>query len=123
MNNITETKEKFNNLEEKVWKQKMNEGLIELKYTLKAIDKALLKNKDNKKLKVKDFQKTTIKCRFGNLEIYRRRYVYTKDDGTKEYVYLLDQYLELGYSGQYSQSIVELVIKEIYTILEKILIL
>lgn len=112
MNNITETKEKFNNLEEKVWKQKMNEGLIELKYTLKAIDKALLKNKDNKKLKVKDFQKTTIKCRFGNLEIYRRRYVYTKDDGTKEYVYLLDQYLELGYSGQYSQSIVELVIKE-----------
>ena len=112
MNNITETKEKFNNLEEKVWKQKMNEGLIELKYTLKRIDKVLLKNKDNKKLKVKDLQKTTIKCRFGNLEIYRRRYVFIKEDGTKEFVYLLDQYLELGYSGQYSQSIVELVIKE-----------
>ena len=27
-------------------------------------------------------------------------------------VYLLDIYLELGYSGQYSQSIVELVLKE-----------
>lgn len=112
MNTITKTKEKFNNLEEKVWKQKMNEGLIELKYTLKQIDKALLKNKDNKKLKVKDLQRTTIKCRFGNLEIYRRRYEYTKEDGTKEFVYLLDQYMELGYSGQYSQSIVELVIKE-----------
>lgn len=112
MNNITKTKEKFNNLEEKVWKQKMNEGLIELKYTLKRIDKALLKNKDNKKLKVKDLQKTTIKCRFGNLEIYRRRYILNKEDGKKESVYLLDQYLELGYSGQYSQSIVELVIKE-----------
>lgn len=112
MNTITETKEKFNDLEEKIWKQKMNEGLIELKYTLKRIDKALLKNKDNKKLKVKDIQKTTIKCRFGNLEIYRRRYIVEKADGTKEFVYLLDKYLELGYSGQYSQSIVEMVIKE-----------
>lgn len=112
MNNITKTKEKFNNLEEKVWKQKMNEGLIELKYILKRIDKALLKNKDNNKLKVKDLQKTTIKCRFGNLEIYRRRYILIKEDGTKETIYLLDQYLELGYIGQYSQSIVELVIKE-----------
>lgn len=112
MNTITKIKENFNDLEEKVWKQKMNEGLIELKYTLKRIDTALLKNKDNKKLTVKDFQKVTVKCRFGNLEIYRRRYIFTKEDGRKEYVYLLDQYMELGYSGQYSQSIVELVIKE-----------
>lgn len=35
-----------------------------------------------------------------------------KKCGKSKMVYLLDIYLELGYSGQYSQSIVELVLKE-----------
>lgn len=111
MINITKNEIKFNDLEEKMWKKKMQEGLEELKTQLMAIDTKLLKNKDNKQLIVKDFQKTTIKCKFGDLEFYRRRYKLTKNNKT-EMVYLLDIYLELGYSGQYSQSIVELVLKE-----------
>lgn len=112
MNNITNNNIKFNDLEEKMWKAKMQEGLKELKYQLKEIDYLLLKNKDNKKLKVKDFQGTTIKCKFGELQIFRRRYSLKQDDGTIKTVYLLDEYLELGYCGQYSQSIVEMVINE-----------
>lgn len=102
---------KFNDLEEKMWKKKMQEGLDELRNQLRRIDNQLLKDKDNAELEVKDFQKTTIKCKFGDLEFYRRRYKLTKN-GKTTMVYLLDIYLELGYSGQYSQSIVELVLKE-----------
>lgn len=89
----------------------MQEGLEELKEQLRKIDNQLLKYKNNKELEVKDFQKTTIKCKFGDLEFYRRRYKLTKND-KKMIVYLLDIYLELGYSGQYSRSIVELVFKK-----------
>ena len=111
MINISKKEIKFNDLEEKMWKKKMQEGLDELKDQLRRIDNQLLKDKNNKELEVKDFQKTTIKCKFGDLEFYRRRYKLTKN-GKTQMIYLLDIYLELGYSGQYSQSIVELVLKE-----------
>jgi len=111
MINITKNAIKFNDLEEKMWKKKMQEGLEELKDQLRMIDNQLLKDKNNEELEVKDFQKTTIKCKFGDLEFYRRRYKLTKN-GKIKMIYLLDIYLELGYSGQYSQSIVELVLKE-----------
>ena len=111
MINITENLIKFNDLEEKMWKKKMQEGLEELRDQLKQIDYLLLKNKNNNELEAKDFQWTTIKCKFGDLQLSRRRYKLTKNGKTAS-VYLLDIYLELGYSGQYSQSIVEMVIKE-----------
>lgn len=111
MINITKNETKFNDLEEKMWKKKMQEGLEELRNQLRIIDNQLLKDKDNSELEVKDFQKTTIKCKFGDLEFYRRRYKLTRN-GKSTTVYLLDIYLELGYSGQYSQSIVELVLRE-----------
>lgn len=111
MLNISKNETKFNDLEEKMWKKKMQEGLNELREQLREIDNKLLKNKNNKELKVKDFQKTTVKCKFGDLEFYRRRYK-LKRNGETKIVYLLDIYLELGYSGQYSQTIVEMVIKE-----------
>ena len=111
MINIANNEIKFNDLEEKMWKKKMQEGLEELRNQLRIIDNQLLKDKNNADLEVKDFQKTTIKCKFGDLEFYRRRYKLTKNGKTRM-VYLLDIYLELGYSGQYSQSIVELVLKE-----------
>ena len=89
----------MNDLEEKMWKKKMQEGLNELREQLREIDNKLLKNKNNKELEVKDFQKTTIKCKFGDLEFYRRRYK-LKRNGETKIVYLLDIYLELGYLGQ-----------------------
>ena len=60
-----------------IWKY-VEEGLNELKDQLRKIDNQLLKDKDNAELEVKDFQKTTIKCKFGDLEFYRRRYKLTK---------------------------------------------
>ena len=111
MINIPKNEIKFNELEQKLWEIKMKEGLNELKDKLREIDNLLLKNKNNKELEAKDFQSTTIKCRFGDLEIYRRRYKFSSK-GIVKFVYLLDIYLELGYIGQYSQSIVEMVLRE-----------
>ena len=111
MINITENVIKFNDLEEKMWKKKMEEGQKELREQLRKIDDLLLKNKNNKELEAKDFRPTTIKCKFGDIKIYRRRYK-LKIKEKVEWVYLLDVYLELGYSGLYSQSIVEMVVKE-----------
>lgn len=50
MINITENTIKFNDLEEKMWKKKMQEGLEELRDQLIRIDNQLLKDKDNKEL-------------------------------------------------------------------------
>ena len=111
MINITEKVIKFNDLEEKMWKKKMEEGQNELREQLRKIDDLLLKNKNNDELEAKDFRPTTIKCKFGDIKINRRRYK-LKIKETVEWVYLLDVYLELGYSGLYSQSIVEMVVKE-----------
>ena len=82
MINITKNEIKFNDLEEKMWKKKMQEGLEELRDQLKQIDYLLLKNKNNSELEVKDFQPTTIKCKFGDLDIIRRRYKLTKNGKT-----------------------------------------
>ena len=62
MINIANNGIKFNDLEEKMWKKKMQEGLEELREQLRVIDNQLLKDKNNTSLEVKDFQKTTIKC-------------------------------------------------------------
>lgn len=112
MINITNNEIKFNDLEEKMWKKKMQEGLDELRDQLRRIDYQLLKNRNNELLEPKDFQSRTIKCRFGDLDINRRRYKLKKNNNEVEWVYLLDIYLELGYSGEYSESIVEMVLKE-----------
>lgn len=69
MINITNNEIKFNDLEEKMWKKKMQEGLDELRDQLRRIDYQLLKSKNNECLEPKDFQPTTIKCRFGNFSI------------------------------------------------------
>ncbi len=60
MLNISKDETKFNDLEEKMWKKKMQEGLNELREQLREIDNKLLKNKNNKELEVKDFQNVNL---------------------------------------------------------------
>lgn len=110
MINIQEKGIKFNDLERSCWEKYMFLGREEIKSTMIAIDNQLLKEKNNKELIVKDFQPTTIKTKFGDIEFSRRRYKLLKNNEVK-FVYLLDIYLEFGYEGQYSQSIVEMVLK------------
>ena len=88
MDNITEKTIKFNDIEEKIWNKKIKEGIAEIQSSLKQIDKYILKHKDNDIFEVKDIRPTTIKCKFGDVEIYRRRYKHKLLDGSIKYVYL-----------------------------------
>lgn len=109
---ISKNNEKFNEFEEKTYKELMKEGIKRTQEWFRKIDEILLKSRNKQLLKPKDFKKTTVKCRFGYVEYYRRRYEITIN-GKKRYVYLLDEYLQIASIGQYSQSIVDMVMREV----------
>ena len=112
MNIIPEKIVKFNGLEEKIFKDVMKLGRELISDDLKLIDDLIKKYRDKSVFKVKDFQKTVVKTRLGDVEFFRRRYE-MKINGVKKSVYLLDELLEINSVGQYSQSVVEMIIREI----------
>lgn len=112
MDIVSNEKINFNNLEEKMYKKMMELGRNLIKDDLKLIDKLIKQYRDKEIFKIKDSQKTTIKTRLGEIEFFRRRYE-MEINGTKKTIYLLDELLEINNIGQYSQSVVEMVVREI----------
>lgn len=109
---ITNEKINFNSLEENTFKKMMELGRELIRDELKLIDKLIKQYRDKEVFKIKDMQITTIKTKLGEIEFARRRYE-MEINGTKKCVYLLDEMLEINSIGQYSQSIVEMVVREI----------
>lgn len=109
---ITNEKMNFNSLEENTFKKIMELGRNLLRDELKLIDNLIKKYRDKEIFKIKDSQKTIVKTKVGEIEFYRRRYEFKIND-TKKYIYLLDELLEINSVGQYSQSIVEMITREI----------
>lgn len=58
---ISKNNEKFNEFEEKTYKELMNEGIRRTQEWFRKVDNILLKSRDKELLKPKDFKKTTIK--------------------------------------------------------------
>ena len=112
MNIISENVVKFNSLEEKIFKDMMKLGRELIADELKLIDNLIKQYRDKSVFKVKDFQKTVVKTRLGDVEFFRRRYE-MQVNGVKKCIYLLDELLEINSIGQYSQSVVEMIIREI----------
>ena len=112
MNIISNNKINFNDLEEKTFKYVMKLGRIVIQNELRMLDDTIKKYRDKNVFEVKDFQTTTIKTRLGEIEISRRRYK-MKVNETIKYVYLLDELMQMNESGQYSQSIIEMILREI----------
>ena len=112
MDIVSNEKINFNSLEEKMYKKMMELGRNLIKDELKLIDKLIKQYRDKEVFKIKDSQKTTIKTRLGEIEFFRRRYE-MEINGTKKTIYLLDELLEINNIGQYSQSVVEMIIREI----------
>ena len=73
MNIIPEKIVKFNGLEEKIFKDVMKLGRELIADDLKLIDDLIKKYRDKSVFKVKDFQKTVVKTRLGDVEFFRRR--------------------------------------------------
>ncbi len=57
-------------------------------------------------------QPTTIKSRLGEIPITRRRYT-MEINGIEKSIYLLDEFLEINEIGLYSQSVIEMIVREI----------
>lgn len=109
---ITDEKMNFNSLEENTFKKMMELGRDLIRDELKLIDKLIKQYRDKDIFKIKDMQMTTIKTKLGEIEFSRRRYE-MQINGTKKCVYLLDELLEINSIGQYSQSVVEMIVREI----------
>ena len=112
MKMITDEKVNFNSLEENTYKKVMKLGRELIIDNLRMLDNLIKQYRDKEIFKVKDFQRTTIKTKLGEIEFSRRRYE-MEINGIKKCIYLLDELLEINCIGQYSQSVVEMIIREI----------
>lgn len=112
MDIVSNEKVNFNSLEENIYKKMMELGRKLIQDELRMIDKLIKEYRDKAVFKVKDVQTTTIKTKLGEIIIARRRYKMVINGITK-YVYLLDELLEISEFGEYSQSVVEMITREI----------
>lgn len=112
MSILSNEKINFKSLEENTFKEMMKLGRTIIQDELRMIDNLILKYRDSEIFTPKDFQGTTLKTKLGEIPIARRRYK-MQVNGTIKYVYLLDELLEMNEFGLYSQSIVEMICREI----------
>ena len=112
MDILSNEKINFNSLEEKIYKDMMQLGRETIQEQLRIIDKLIKDFRDKEVFKCKDTQPTTIKSRLGEIPIARRRYI-MEINGIKKSIYLLDELLEINEYGLYSQSVLEMIVREI----------
>lgn len=85
-------------------------GRIIIKYLLELCDKQLMLSRDKKVYRHKGYKKTCIKTIMGPVEFKRVVYEHTDENGNNEFIYLLDEYLNLETIGFMSTNLVEKVI-------------
>jgi len=78
-----------------------------MKETLEIVDKELAESRDKARLRHKGKRRTTIKTLMGEVPVNRAMYKYFNDDGSTEYIYLLDEALGLDTVGLISPNLVE----------------
>lgn len=112
MNMLSNEKINFKSLEENTFKEMMKLGRKIIQDELRMLDKLIKDYRDKEIFVPKDFQETTIKTKLGEIPIARRRYKMVIN-GRVKWIYLLDELLELNEFGEYSQSVVEMITREI----------
>ena len=80
---------------------------------LERYDKMLMKERDKSRYRHKGPRQTTVKTVYGEVTYSRTVYEVTEEDGTRHFVYLLDETLELENVGLVSTNMAELLVKGI----------
>ena len=80
---------------------------------LERYDQMLMKERDRKKYRHKGTRKTTVKTVYGEVTYHRVVYEVKEEDGSRHFVYLLDETLELENVGLISTNMAELLVKGI----------
>jgi hypothetical protein len=100
----------FNRLEREVYKLFCSLGREMLQNVLEAWDKELQGKRDNKEYRHKGQKRTSIKTIMGEVEYTRAIYERKQEDGTKQFVYLLDEAMGIQGSGQMSGLLCEQIV-------------
>lgn len=108
---VTENVVNFNSLETETFRGVCRLGCELLQQALEMYDLELSMSRDKSVYITKDIRQTTIKTVMGEVSYYRRMYEVEGEDGTKKYVYLLDEAMGIGGTGFYSELLSGMIAK------------
>lgn len=97
----------FKELEKKIFNYICELGRELTQIMLERYDKELSEGRDKKLYRSKGFRHTTIKTVYGEVSYSRNVYQTRLEDGTKAYVYLLDQAMKMDKIGTISTNLAE----------------
>ena len=97
----------FKEIEEKIFRMVCEWGQSFARDFLEKYDEFLMKNREKEAYRNKGLRETTIKTVFGEVNYSRRVYETIRDDGLKEFVYLLDEQLHIPGVGLISQNLAD----------------
>lgn len=103
----------FKELEKNIYAWVCQIGREFTKEFLERYDRMLMEDRDKKKYRNKGARQTTVKTVYGEVTYQRMVYEVIEEDGTKRFVYLLDETLELDHVGLISTNMAELLVKRI----------
>ena len=103
----------FKDFEKKTFEMICKAGQEYTKEFLEKYDTYLMENRDKSSYRNKGKRSTTIKTVYGEVEYSRRVYEVTREDGINEFVYLLDEQLEIPCVGLISMNMAEQMVSAI----------
>ncbi len=108
MNTIVEEKDiTFKELEKKIFKYVCDIGVEITQKLLENKDREIHSSRDKSKYRDKGYRKTSIKTIYGDVTYLRHVYKTVNEDGSIEYIYLLDEYLNMDKIGLISTNLAE----------------
>ena len=110
---ITQNGVTFKELEKNIYAWVCQIGRRFTKEFLERYDRMLMESRDKKKYRNKGMRQTTVKTVYGEVTYQRTVYEVTEEDGTRHFVYLLDETLELTNVGLISTNMAQLLVKGI----------
>ena len=103
----------FKDFEKKTFEMICKLGQEYTKDFLERYDIYLMENRDKNAYRNKGKRTTTVKTIYGEVEYERRVYEVAREDGIKEFVYLLDEQLEISGVGLISMNMAEQMVSSI----------
>lgn len=104
---VTDNGLTFKDFEKKTFEMVCKYGQEYTRQFLEGYDTYLMENRDKTAYRNKGTRKTTVKTVYGEVEYERRVYEVIREDGLKEYVFLLDEQLEISGVGLISMNMAE----------------
>ena len=110
---IAENRVTFKDLEKNIYAWVCQAGQHFTKELLERYDQMLMQERDKDRYRHKGTRQTTVKTVYGEVTYSRVVYEVTEEDGSRHYVYLLDETLQLDNIGLISTNMADLLVKGI----------